>query len=229
MSGDPAAASLLDAARRQRDDLAARLLLAAAVQRVADELGIQAVVTGGTAVDFYAAGAAGTSAAYPFAWRASGDVDVVAVATRGGRAGAIDLQRALVRDLGLEPAWRRLDASGREVWSRGLLVPDFGFGLEVVGDELFGDRDAERVLTVEVEGQPVVLRGPEDVVLAYAESGFDTWHKRDWERALAVFAAMRDEIDLAYLRRRAGGRGIAGVLEEVVEGRPLEGERRRMY
>lgn len=220
MPADPVAASLLDLAREAPDDLGARLALAAAVQRVAEGCGIESVVVGGTAADFYAAGALGTSASYPALWRASRDVDLVALSLRGS-SGTDALLRALERELGFEIERVGLDADGREILGRAARVPGVRFGLEIVADELSLDPRAERVFTVEVEGQPVRLRGPEDAILAYAESGWVMPDARDWTRALVIARTMRDELDVGYLRARAAERGMPEALDEVLAGRPL--------
>lgn len=221
MSADPAAASLLEKARASRDDLEARLLLAAAVHRVAARIGIETVVVGGTAVDFYVAGAAGSSAGYPRAWMPSGDVDLVALEVAGGTGTLQRLAEALEAQLGLVPLYKSQDAEGRPFWSRGLDVPEFDYGLEIVSDRLGGDPRAERVFTLEVEGEPVRFRGPEDTLIAYAESGWHFRDGRDWERALAVWRTMREEMDLEYLQRRAAERRMPGVLRLVQEQQPL--------
>jgi len=131
-----------------------------------------------------------------------------------------------VGQLGFElQDWGR-SADGREEIGRTIDVPDFGFGLEIVGDELHADPLGEHVVTVDVEGQLVALRGPEDIIIAYAESGWDTHHAREWERALAVFRAMRESLDMDRLRRRAAERRMPAVLDEVLHQRPLPSERR---
>ncbi len=180
-------------------------------------------------MDFYAGGAAGTSAAYPAKWRASHDVDVVALAVHAGIDAERRLKLALRDTLGLRPAVIGRDADGRDVLGRAIVVPDLPYGLEVVAGELRGDPDAARVVSVEVEGETVRLRSPEDTIMAYAESGWDTYHARDWERALAVYAAMRDEIDHERLRARARERRMPGVVEEVISGRPLPDAPRPLF
>lgn len=220
MPGDPVAVLLLDVARRASDELGARLALAAAVQRVAEGCGIESVVVGGTAADFYAGGALGTSATYPALWRASRDLDVVAISLRGG-TGTDALLRALERDLGFVLERLGTDVDGREILGRAARPPALAFGVEIVSDELSLDPRAERVYTVEVEGQPVRLRGPEDAILAYAESGWVMPDARDWTRALAIAKTMRAELDVGYMRERAAERGMPQVLDEVLAGRPL--------
>lgn len=226
MSDDPVAVSLLAKARASKDDLEARLLLAATVDRVARDLGVQSVVTGGTAVDFYVAGAAGTSAAYPEKWRASADVDLVVLEARA-RAGTLDqLRRALQRQLGLVPR-SYPSHDGSPVFVRTVAVPDFGYGLEIVGEEISLDPRAERVVTVDIDEGTVVLQGPEDTALHYAESGWDTYNARDWERALAVYRASRArDFDEEYLLRRAKERGQEAAVEAVLALQPL---RRRRF
>lgn len=215
MHSNPDAGSLLQKARASRDDLAARLYLAAAVQHVATSVGARCVVSGGTAVDFYAGGAAGTSESYPLKWRASGDVDLVIFAVKGHDAVRVKVLRALESDLGLKPEWHVGTA-------RVVDVPDFPFGLEIVGDELNLDPHAQNVFTVLVEDRwPITFRGPEEVILAYAESGWHTRHTRDWERALAVCAAMRKYLDVDHLLRLAETRGQAAVVARVLAMEPL--------
>lgn len=216
MSGNDGAASLLKKARESRDDLEARLYLAAAVQQVALGVGARCVVSGGTSVDFYAAGAVGRSEAYPALWRASGDVDLVVFGIRGYESMRVKVMQALESTLGLKPEWHAGTA-------RVVEVPDFPFGLEIVGDELNLDPRAENVFTVLLEGvHPVTFRGPEEVILAYAESGWHTHHTRDWERALAVFAAMKEHLDLDHLLQAAEARNQSHVIAQVLAMRPLQ-------
>lgn len=221
MSVDQVVASLLNKARASRDDLEARLLAAAAVQRVADSLGLRLVVVGGTAVDFYVAGAAGTSAGYPAMWRASRDVDLVVLSLAASASSEADLKRRLEAELGVELQRSPPDAEGSESFGHGLTIPDFGYKLEIVADALSGDPKAERVFTVYVEDQALSLRGPEDTIISYAESGWFFYDGRDWERALGVWNTMKDECDVEYLKRRAGERKMPAVLEEVFAQRPL--------
>ncbi|MHB8605924.1 MAG: nucleotidyl transferase AbiEii/AbiGii toxin family protein [Thermoplasmatota archaeon] len=216
MFADKVAASLLEKARKSRDDLDARLLTAAATQRVADALGIQLIVTGGTAADFYAAGAAGTSAAYPPGWRASADIDLVVLRVRGSLATVNELHEALQARLGAIPERVTTNPDGSKSYSRQLTFPDSIYGIDLVGDSLNRDPNAERVITIEVEDQPVTVRGPEDTLLTYGESGWHLRHGHDWERALAVARTMRDELDLAYMRRVAKERGIEAVLDAIL-------------
>jgi hypothetical protein len=209
------AVSLLERARAAADSLEARLLLAAAVQEVALGVGARCVVSGGTAVDFYAAGALGTSESLPAKWQGSHDVDLVVFAFQGLRNVRADVLAALEDVLGLQPQYQ-LPGVARVVD-----VPSFPYGLEIVGDELNGDPKAERVFTVLLdERHPLTLRGPEDVILAYAESGWDTRHGRDWERALAVYAAMRDRLDVRWMIDEARRRGKDEVLQAIMQMRP---------
>lgn len=209
------AASLLERARKTRDPLAARMWLAAAVSEVGETIGVRAVVTGGTAVDFYVAGALGTSEGWPAAWSGSYDVDVVALATSGGKDARRDLFQALEKNLGLRPIYEGI--------YRAVEVPGFAFGLEIVGDRLTHDPDGARVVTVRLDGKHrVLLRGPEDVVLAYVEGAVSSRHRGDWTRALAVHRAQRDIIDEAYLRAAAARLGVAEPIERVIAGRPIE-------
>jgi hypothetical protein len=211
--GPADAASILERARATRDDLAARLLLAAAVQRAGQAVGARVVLNGGAAVDFYASGALGTSAAYPAAWRASSDVDVVVIAVDPLREAWVPLLRELEK-LGLRPRW--IAGTARVVE-----VPDLPYVLEVVGDEL-GKGRGERPITVLLDGEiPLTVRSPEDVILAYAESGWHLRHSGDWTRALAVSAAMRERLDLAYLREESLRRGQLDVVERVLQGEPM--------
>lgn len=215
MSNGPAdAASLLERARASPDELEARLLLAAAVQRAGLEVGARTVLTGGTAADFYASGALGTSEAYPAMWRPSADVDVVVISIEPWQEVRSDLLKRL-EALGLQPKY--LGGTARVVE-----VPDFPFILEIVGDELSRDPGAERVVTVLLdEVAPVTLRGPEDVILAYAESGWHLRHGGDWTRALAVYATMKDRLDIPLLMKEAERRGQREVAERVLRQEPL--------
>lgn len=213
MTGPAAEASLLERARRATDGLDARLFLAAAVQRVALGVGARSVVTGGTAVDFYAAGATGTSEALPLKWEASADVDLVVLAVDGWSDLKRDVLAALDERLGLKLRFPGVP--------RIVDVPDFAYGLELVGSELNGDPRGERVFTVMLEDEhPISFRGPEDVILSYAESGWHMQHARDWERALAVYAAMKDRLDVAWLVREAERRKQGETLKAVMEQRP---------
>lgn len=214
-AGSDVAHALLARARATRDPLAARMLLAAAVTDVGEAVGVHPVVTGGTAVDFYVAGALGTSEGWPASWTGSYDVDVVALAAPGGRDARRDLFHALETRLGLRPVYRDL--------YRAVEVPGLPFGLEIVGDRLTHHPDGARVVTVRIDGiHRVLLRGPEDVVLAYAEGAWACKHRGDWTRALAVFQAQRAIIDERYLRDAAARLGIVEPVERVVAGRPME-------
>lgn len=213
MTGPAVEAFLLERARRATDSLDARLFLAAAVQRVALTVGARSVVTGGTAVDFYAAGATGTSEALPLKWQASADVNLVVIAVNGWSDLKLDVIAALEARLGLKQRFAGIP--------RVVDVPDFAYGLELVGSELNGDPRGERVFTVMLEGEhPISFRGPEDVILAYAESGWHMRHARDWERALAVYAAMKPHLDVPWLVREAERRRKGEVLRAVMEQRP---------
>ncbi|GEM_PF-7088156 len=206
------AASLLERARGEEDELASRLLLSAAVQAAGLAVGVRVVLTGGTAADFYAAGTLGTSEAYPALWRPSADVDVVVLAIEPYKP-ARDLMLRELERMGLKPRWSAGTA-------RAIDVPDFPFLLEIVGEELGVGRD-ERPITVLLDGTiPLTVRSPEDVILAYAESGWHLRHGGDWTRALAVYAAMRDRLDLEYLRDEAARRRQSAPLDAVMALRP---------
>lgn len=220
MSGQRVAASLLERARLARDSLDSRLWLAAAVQRVALGVGARSVVAGGTSVDFYAAGATGTSESLPAKWQASADVDLVVFAIEGWSDARANVLRALEDVLGLRP--RYLAGTARVVD-----VPDYAYGLEIVGDELRGDARGERVFTVLLEGEhPVTFRGPEDTILSYAESGWHLRHDRDWERALAVFSAMREKLDIPWMIDEAERRGQRPAIDAVLRLEPSPWKRR---
>lgn len=221
---DEVAVRLVEQAKRVTDDLQARLFLAAAVERIAARIGLRSIVSGGTAVDYYVGGATGTSGSYPAKWRASGDIDLVVVSVDEGYAAADRLALALEKEVGFEPMRAGRDADGREVLLRGLHVPGFGYGVEIVATELIGD--PMHVWTVEVDGHEVHLRGPEDCLLQYAESGWDTHASHEWTRALAIASAMRDDLDLAYLRRKAEERRMPQVLEHALSTRALPEKRR---
>jgi len=221
LSQDAVADSLLEKARASQDDLQARLLLAAAVERIAEAVGARAVVTGGTGVDFYVAGAAGTSEAYPAKWRASADVDVVVLSVPPSWGDKEAVKRALRDMLGFEPLLVGVDADGKVLLGRGFVVPRLGYNVEIVGDELHGDPRGESTFVVEIDGHPVILRGPEDTLLAYAESGWHMRDARDWERALAVCAAMRPMLDLTILLEKAARRKMSGICDLVLRQVPL--------
>lgn len=208
------AASLLERARRATDDLEVRLLLAAAVQQAALAVGARMVLTGGTAADFYASGALGTSEAYPAKWRPSADVDVVVLSVQPWKEARTPLLRVL-EQLGMSPRWMGDTA-------RVVDVPGVPFTLEIVGEELNGDPKGERVVTVLLDGvAPLTIRGPEDVILAYAESGWHLRHGGDWTRALAIYATMRDRLDHARMHEEAQRRGQAEVLARIERQEPL--------
>lgn len=216
MSGRSVGASLLDRARQAKDPLAARLWLAASVTEVGLRHGVRVVVTGGTAVDFYVAGALGTSPGWPHAWQGSADVDVVALATDASVDARRELFHALERELGLLPAYDDILCA--------VEVPDFPFGVEIVGDSLTHDPTAARVATVRLDDKyPITLRGPEDLVLAYLEGAVTTRHRGDWARVLAILSAQADRIDMEQLRGAAGRLGLGKMLEEAIAGRPLKG------
>ncbi|HUR68797.1 MAG TPA: hypothetical protein VM370_06080 [Candidatus Thermoplasmatota archaeon] len=183
------------------------------MNRVALEIGSRAIVSGGTAVDFYAANASGTSEGYPAKWRPSGDVDVVVLSAEGALPGAERLQDALGRRLGITPLFPGAP--------RAMRIDRFAYGLDVFGSELERDPKGERVVTVLIDDvHPVHVRGPEDTILAYGESGWDTRFTRDWERALAAFAAMKDRLDLSWMYAEADRRKQRRVVDAVVAMRP---------
>lgn len=171
------------------------------------------MLTGGTAADFYASGALGTSAGYPALWRPSGDIDVIVLSIPPWKGVRKDLLARLVR-MGLEPRW--FDDNARVVQ-----VPDFPFYLELVADEMGSRERDERTLTILVDGRvPVEVRSPENVILAYGESGLHLRHHGDWVRALAVFAAMRDRLDVEWMKHEAARRGMTEMLDLVLAMRP---------
>ncbi|MHB8584897.1 MAG: hypothetical protein ACYDDF_03555 [Thermoplasmatota archaeon] len=228
-ASDPVAASLLAKAREATgvDGLYGRMLVAAAVAHAAEGSGIEPIVVGGTAADFYIAGAA-MSRGLPAGWEVSLDLDLVALAIRGGdarrRLGALVREKLLFR-----PDLKAKDSFGNEFYGRGFTIPGVPVGLEIVDDELDADEKGEHVVTVEVEKHPVRLRSPEDVLVNYAESGWDTWQGRDWERALAIWRVQKPAMDMIYLRQQAAARRIPGVLEAVVDQKPLAGPRRPLF
>lgn len=212
-NGTVDAASLLERARTADDELEARLFLAAAVGQAALTVGARSVLTGGTAADFYASSTLGTSEAYPLKWRPSQDVDVVVVSIEPFREARGPLLRAL-EALGMQPRYHGGTA-------RGIDVPGVPYELEIVGDELSRDPRGERVVTVLLDGvAPLTVRSPEDVVLAYAESGWHLRHGGDWLRALAVYAAMKDRIDHDRLHDEAARRGQLEPLAAVLRQEP---------
>jgi hypothetical protein len=215
MSNGPVdAASLLERARRAPDELEARLLLAACVQQAALEVGARMVLTGGTAADFYASSALGTSEGYPLKWRPSADIDVVVISIEPWKLVRKPVLRRLA-ELGMKP--RYIGDTARVVD-----IPDFTFTLEIVGEELSGDPHGERVVTVLLDAViPLTIRGPEDVILAYAESGWHLRHAGDWTRALAVYETMKDRLDLERMEEEARRRGQTHVLERVLRREPL--------
>lgn len=207
------AASLLERARTSPDELEARLFLAAAVGQAAMAVGARSVLTGGTAADFYASSALGTSDAYPLKWRPSQDVDVVVISIEPYREARGPVLRELEK-LGMKPRY----VGGT---ARGVGVPNIPYELEIVGEELSRDPRGERVVTVLLDGEaPLILRSPEDVVLAYAESGWHLRHGGDWTRALAVYAAMKERLDHDRLLEEATRRGQTEPLAAVIRQEP---------
>lgn len=207
------AASLLERARGSEDELEVRLFLAAAVGQAALAIGARSILTGGTAADFYASSTLGTSTAYPLKWRPSQDVDVVVISLDPFREARAPLLRELEK-LGMKP--RYVGGTARAVD-----VPDLPYQLEIVGEELSRDPRGERVVTVLLDGEaPLILRSPEDVVLAYAESGWHLSHGGDWTRALAVYASMRDRIDHDRLQDEAARRGQLEPLAAIIRQEP---------
>lgn len=213
MTSSDVAVSLLDRARKAADGLDARILLAASVNRIALEIGSRTIASGGTAVDFYAAGASGTSESYPAKWAPSGDVDLVVMEVPGSNATIDTLRDALGTRLGLHPRHPGV--------RRAIDVPDFPYGLDIFASDLERDPQGERVVTILVDSiHPVHFRGPEDTILAYGESGWDTRHSRDWERALAMYSAMKEKVDLPWMYAEADRRKQRRVLDAIVRGEP---------
>jgi len=205
--------SLLARARQTTDDLEARLLLTAAVAQAGRQVGARVVLTGGTAADFYASGALGTSAGYPVLWRPSGDIDVIVLSLPPWQPVRRLLLQRLER-MGLKPQYFTDTA-------RIVLVPEFPFYLEIVAEELGGRERDERTMTLLVDGRvPVDIRSPENVILAYGESGLHMRHHGDWTRALAVCAAMRDRLDVGWMEQEAARRGQSEMLDLVLAMRP---------
>lgn len=205
---------LLELARASTDDLETRLLLAAAVSEVGRRVGVRVVVTGGTAADFYATGALGTSAAYPAQWRPSGDIDVVALAIGAWKPAREALMEAL-RGIGLVP---------HGLSPRALDAPGIPFYVELVADELGSRGREERTMTVILnDTTPLEIRSPENVILAYGESGWHLRHTGDWTRALAVHAAMKERLDVGWMRAEAERRGQSEMLARVLRMEPLRG------
>lgn len=207
------AASLLERARTSRDELEVRLLLAACVGQAALAAGARSVLTGGTAADFYASSALGTSSAYPLKWRPSQDVDVVVLSIEPFREARGPLLSELEK-LGMVPRYVGNTA-------RAIDVPGVPYLLEIVGEELSRDPRGERVVTVLLDGEtPLTIRSPEDVILAYAESGWHLRHGGDWLRALAVYSAMKDRLDHARMEEEAAKRGQLDPLAAVIRQEP---------
>lgn len=205
--------SILERARATSDDLEARLLLAAAVAQAGREIGARVVLTGGSAADLYATGALGTSAAYPALWRPSGDVDVIVLSVPPWRPTRTALLDRLER-MGLEPRYFTDTA-------RVVMVPDFPFYLEIVAEEFGGRERDERSMTILVDGRvPLDVRSPENVILAYGESGLHLRHSGDWTRALAVYAAMKPRLDVEWMKHEAARRGQTEMLDLVLAMRP---------
>lgn len=207
--------ALLQKARASRDDLESRLLLAAAVARIGAQEGVRVVLTGGTAADFYSTGTLGTSAAYPTLWHPSTDIDVIVLSVGTWKPARVTLLRAL-EAAGFRPRYTLEDDA------RIVDVPDFPYTLELVAQELGSPGRDERTMTVRLDGNaPLDVRSPENVILAYAESGWHLRHHGDWTRALAVYAAMKERLDVEWMRIEAARRGQSEVLERVMRREPL--------
>src|SRR5437763_17182720 len=67
---------------------------------------------------------------------------------------------------------------------------------------------------------PLEVRSPENVILAYSESGWHLRHTGDWTRALAVYTAMADRLDVEWMRLEAARRGQGDVPERVMRREP---------
>lgn len=211
----------LDRVRAQAtaDPLAARLTMAALVDRLLDEHEVSLIVVGGTAVDTYVSGGFGTSEALPAAWQESRDIDVIAVRATG--YGLDDPARRTLRTAGFEVA----DTGG------GLHAPGSPFAVDVVSGRLDEDISEEHLVTVSLDDweqldvDPVRLVGPEDLLFDYLESGVDTKHQRDWARALAIAQVMAEHLDLGYLFTKAHWwreGAYVDALERLLRGEPLE-------
>jgi hypothetical protein len=201
-----------------KDYLAARLTVAALVQRLLQDEGLSTVVVGGTAVDVYVSGALGSSESYPAGWEESMDIDTVVLKGLFG-ASKDEALRVLERH-GF--VGTKLRAGAR--------YPGLEIVVDLVGDGMPDDYSFDHVYEIQMEPWqeldigPVHVTGPEDILFDYMESGWDTRHQRDWARALAVAAVMGEHLDLGYLFSKAHWR-IDGMfvepLERVLRGEPL--------
>lgn len=200
------------------DPLAARLTLAALVQRLLEQEEYTTVIVGGTAVDTFVSGALGTSASYPAGWEESLDIDTVVLKDLSGAP--------------TEKIVQVLEGHGFVATTirSGVRYPGLDIPIDFVGHGLPDDYSPMHVYDIHMEPWqsldlgPVHVAAPEDILFDYTESGWDTRHPQDWARALAIAAVMGDDLDLNYLFSKAHWR-IAGQfvepLERVLRGDPL--------
>lgn len=206
------------------DPLAARLSLAALVQRLLKDDGYTTIIVGGTAVDTFVSGALGSSSSYPAGWEESMDIDTV-----------------VLKDLSGAPTEKALQVLERHGFvataiRTGARLPGLEIPIDFVGDGLPDDYSPAHVYDIHMEPWqrldigPVHVASPEDILFDYTESGWDTRHPQDWARALAVAAVMGDDLDLNYLFSKAHWRRdgeFVAPLEQVLRGEPMQLERDR--
>lgn len=199
-------------------ELEARLTLASLVTALLAEVDQRPVVVGGTAVDLYVSGGLGTSESYPPGWRESLDIDTIVLHAEG--VGSASKARERLEDAGFEAS----------LTGGSFLVDDLPYPIDVVGEELPTDYSRDHLQPVRYDAWDrfdlpwVWLVGPEDLLSDYMESGVDTRHQRDWTRALAIAAAMEDQLDLGYLFTKAHWRrdgSYVEPLERLLAGEPL--------
>lgn len=189
--------------------------MAAAVTELVAGDGVTPLVTGGTSVDLYAAGALEEAPRYPQGWQPSLDVDLVNLAS-DSYGGATTIRRRL-HAAGFVPAMGDDSDVDRE---RGWRHPDVPVAIEVIGGAFEGAR--EKVVELDVDGHTCHVRGPEDTLWEHLEWAAHTGDQRSWTRALAIAKAQRETLDVPYLRRLAEERGFAEALDACLRSEPLD-------
>lgn len=107
----------------------------------------------------------------------------------------------------LEESLMRLGFKRNRVWCH----EEADYALDIVPPSEPG-----RTLTFEIGGYKVRVASPEDTIINDL-AGYKFWEDRSLlDRAVLVFRAQKDRLDIKYMRRRARGRGVADVLEELV-------------
>jgi hypothetical protein len=158
------------------------------------------VIVGGSAIEFYTAGEI-----------TSGDFDLVAV------------REDIIGEALLEVGFRCEDRRG--VRLAGFYHPELLIGVEFVSGPLFeGRTDQKRLQLVEVEDggdARVIFPPPEDLIAdRLGQYASDPTCREDmWEQA-RLLALLAENLDLAYLRRRAVEEGAdPDIVERLIIGK----------